>query len=386
MGSSMSSRERMLAAIDHQEPDHIPLWFNWQHRPTQILDWTDTVERAEQVLDMGLDETMLINAPLSVHPAVSSKVWVEHPHNSRYPLIHKEWHTPKGVLRQVVQRTDDWAGGDDVGIIGDLNVPRSLQFPVKGLEDVEKLDYFYQPPASEQMAAFRETMGRMKELDRRRGVLVEGGWVYLGDMLFWLLGAQGLILAQADRPELVEALLEKVVEWENTRIELLLDAGVDIITHRAWYESTDFWGVSGFRRFIKPLLKERAAFVHSAGAKFSWICTTGLRPRLDDLLDVGVDILWGVDPVQDTTADLERFKCEAGGEMCLLGGVNAQVTLTLGTETEIREETRRACQVLGPGGGFILAPIDNIYEFTPRQNLEALIDEWKRVRDYPIAL
>lgn len=72
--------------------------------------------------------------------------------------------------------------------------------------------------------------------------------------------------------------------------------------------------------------------------------------------------------------------------MCLLGGVNAQVILTLGTETEVREETKRACQILGPGGGFILAPIDNIYEFTPRQNLEALIDEWKRVRDDPIAL
>lgn len=145
MSNSTSSRERMLATIEHQEPDYIPLWFNWQHRPTQILNWDDTVERAERVLDMGLDETMLINVPLSVDPAVSSKVWVEHACDSRYPLIHKEWYTPKGVLRQVVQRTDDWTGSDDVDLIGDLNVPRSLQFPVKGLEDIEKLDCFYRP-------------------------------------------------------------------------------------------------------------------------------------------------------------------------------------------------------------------------------------------------
>jgi uroporphyrinogen decarboxylase len=386
MRDELSSRERMLAAIDHREPDHIPLWFNWHYEHTQLLDWDDTVDRVEAVLDMGLDDTMRINAPLSIHPDVRSRVWVEHPTDSRYPLIHKEWYTPKGTLTQVVQRTADWEGGDDVDVIGDLNVPRSLEFPIKTMEDIEKLAYFYQPPTKEQLRAFRESMGRMKALDRRRGVLIEGGWVCLGDMFLWLLGAQGLILAQADQPELVDTLLTQVDEWERVRIDILLDAGVDIITQRAWYESTDFWGVKGFRRFIKPRLKKRVELVHSAGAKFSWLCTTGIRPRLPDLLDAGIDILWGIDPVQDLTADLPLFKREAGDKICLLGGVNAQVTLVEGTEEQVREETRQACQIMGPGGGFILSPIDDIYEYTPKRNLEALIDAWRQIRDYPIAV
>ncbi len=54
------------------------------------------------------------------------------------------------------------------------------------------------------------------------------------------------------------------------------------------------------------------------------------------------------------------------------------------TEEEIRREVRYACETLGPGGGFILAPIDNIYDYTPRRNIEALMDEWRKVREYPM--
>jgi len=81
-------------------------------------------------------------------------------------------------------------------------------------------------------------------------------------------------------------------------------------------------------------------------------------------------------------AFLPHFKRVAAGKFCLLGGVNAQVTLIESTEEEIRAEVRRACRILGPGGGFILAPIDNIYEYTLKAHLEALIDEWRRVREY----
>ena len=384
MGKALSSRERMLAAINLQEPDYSPLWVQWAHKPTQILDWTDPVDRAEKVLDMGLDETVRIDVPFSVHPDVTSKVWVEHPTDSRYPLIHKEWSTPKGVIKQVVQKTPDWEAeatrSDDLKIMDDWNVPRSLEFPVKDLSDLEKLDYLYQPPTSDQMAQFEEMLARAKELDRRRGLLIEGGWVWLGDLLFWLLGAQGVVLAQTDKPELVEALLDRAVRWDDIRINRLLDAGVDVITQRAWYESTDFWGLRGFRRFLKPLLRERVERVHSAGAKMIWICTTGDRHRLSDLIDAGVDVLWGVDPVQDKTADLPLFKQMAQGKLCLSGGVNGQVTLVEGTTDDVREEVRTACRILGPGGGFYLSPIDNVYKYTPRANLEAMIDEWRRVR------
>jgi hypothetical protein len=375
----------MLAAMSHQLADHIPLWFNIHVRRSEFLHWDDPVERAEKLLDMGVDDTIVVSAPRSIDPRVSTKTWVDHPADSRYPLIHKVWSTPAGALSHTVQRTDDWdqvwgSQGEDVGILGDENVPRSIEFPLKGAEDLDKLDYLFCPPTADQLAAFRERVRRARDLDRRRGVLIEGGWLALGDMFLWLLGTGRTILIHQDQPELTEQFLERFMAWARREMEILLDAGVDVITYRAWYEPPDFWGVRSWRRFIKPRLQQLVDEAHAAGARFSYILTTGLVARAQDLQEVGIDTLWGVDPVQDLTADLPRLKREIGAKVCLLGGVNSTVTLVNGTEEEIRAEVRYACETLGPGGGFILSPIDNIYEYTPKRNIEVLIDEWRRVR------
>jgi uroporphyrinogen decarboxylase len=391
MASRLSSRERMLATINHQEPDYVPLWFNWYYKDTQILKWDDIVDRAERVLAMGLDDTIRIDVPESVHPETSTRVWVEHPADSRYPLIHKEYYTPKGAMHQIVKQTDDYddpeywqkkGGLDVVGLANNYGVPRTVEWPVKGIEDLEKLAYFYQPPTAEQLATYRETVRRAKDLDRRVGVLLEGGWIDVGDFMYTLLGFENLIEAQVDHPELIEALLEMLIPRAHRRIDMLLDAGVDIITHDAWYEIPDVWGVKGFRRFVAPYLREEIAATHQAGAKFSYIQTSGVGPRLDDLLDLNIDILWGADPIQDRTANFPVWKCQAGDKICFLGGLNAHATLINGSEDDIRREVRYARETLGPGGGLILSPIDNIYPYTPRRNLEILIDEWRRVRDY----
>ena len=383
--ASMTSRERMLAAMSHQVPDHIPLWFNIAVRRSEFLNWDDPVERADKILDMGIDDTIVVSAPRSIDPRVTTKTWVDHPADSRYPLIHKVWNTPAGPLSHTVQKTDDWyevwgSKGDDIGILGDENVPRSIEFPLKGPEDLDKLDYLFRPPTAEQLAAFRERVRRAKELDRRRGVLIEGGWIALGDMFLWLLGSQGTILMHQDQPEFTEEFLSRITAWNQSELDMLLDAGVDVITYRAWYESTDFWGVRNWRRFIKPRLQKLVQDVHAAGARFSYILTTGLVARAQDVQEIGIDTLWGVDPVQDLTADLPRLKREIGSKVCLLGGLNSTVTLVNGTEEEIRAEVRYACETLGPGGGFILSPIDNIYEYTPKRNIEVLIDEWRKAR------
>ena len=151
MADRLSSRERMLATINHQEPEHIPLWFNWYYGDTQLIQWDgiDVVDRAERVIAFGLDDTMRLDVPYSVHPEASSKVWVEHPAESRYPLICKEWYTPKGTMRQVVRRTDDWNAPEfkyhyenDLPLAASFVQPRTVEWPVKDVEDIEKMEYF----------------------------------------------------------------------------------------------------------------------------------------------------------------------------------------------------------------------------------------------------
>ncbi|GAG29960.1 unnamed protein product, partial [marine sediment metagenome] len=62
----------------------------------------------------------------------------------------------------------------------------------------------------------------------------------------------------------------------------------------------------------------------------------------------------------------------------------APITLGRGTREQIRQEVFDAVQILGPGGGLALTPAEAIYASTPWASVEAVIDAWKEVRDYPI--
>ena len=118
---------------------------------------------------------------------------------------------------------------------------------------------------------------------------------------------------------------------------------------------------------------------HEHGALFGYICSSGVGPMLDFYREAGIDVLIGVDPVQGTYTDMGMMKKKLGGRICLWGGVSGAVTVELGSEDEVRAAVRKALETLGPEG-FILSPVDNITEDTPRtwRNLEAFLDEWQR--------
>jgi uroporphyrinogen-III decarboxylase len=93
-----------------------------------------------------------------------------------------------------------------------------------------------------------------------------------------------------------------------------------------------------------------------------------------------VDCVCGVDPVQDNL-ELQETKQAIGGQVCLMGGMNAAVTLTQWTEAEIRHAVDQAFIDLAPGGGFILFPVDNVFCELPWEKVEIVIDQWKKHLD-----
>jgi uroporphyrinogen decarboxylase len=161
-------------------------------------------------------------------------------------------------------------------------------------------------------------------------------------------------------------------------MEVVLQAGIDLYIKRAWYENCDNFIPRHFRQFIKPILAADAALAHQYGAKLGYMMTSNCMPLLDDIREAGVDTIIGVDPAQ---WDLEVARQKLGGHVCLWGGVNGHLTVEMGTPERVRAEVKRAIQVLGAGGGFILSPVDNIREYTPtaQANIAALIDEWVHI-------
>jgi len=121
--------------------------------------------------------------------------------------------------------------------------------------------------------------------------------------------------------------------------------------------------------------------VHGAGAKYGYVLTSGSAPLHDVLVDLGIDVLIGPDPLQGKGTDLARMGAELKGKVSTWGGVNAFVTVEQGTKDEIDAEVRHAIDSLGPEG-FILSPVDNIRDTSEEvwARTLALIEAWKELR------
>ena len=391
MPAKPCSLTRLLTALQCCEPDRVPCSFMlYNALKSSCKDYEEFILRQ---LAMGMDpyvqipvrQPVVVNdhynlhgLPVSHDPRVTVAEWVEHDPDEEWPILVKEYHTPAGTLRAEVRRTPDWRWGDHVPFLDDYLIPRSRKFLVTEPADLEPLGFLLAPPTAAEVEAFRAEAVRYKEFARRYGLLVAGGWGVGADLLGWIVGLKEMVFAVYDRPDFVRSLLAMIAEWNTRRMALVLAAGVDLYIKRAWYENCDFWTPAAWSEFLAPILKREANLAHEHGALFGYIITANCMPLLEGIAAAGVDVVIGVDP---HTWDLAGAKSRLEGRVCLWGGVNGHLTVEQGKPEEVRAEVRRAMESLAPGGGFILSPVDNVREDTPRSraNVEALLDEWGRL-------
>jgi hypothetical protein len=387
----MSSRQRLLTALNGGKPETIPCSFMlFNGLKTESHDYLDFIQKQ---LDLGLDAYIQIpprplvvkndhynlhGLPVSYHPEVTVKEWKETQAGQQYPILVKEYHTPAGVLRAEVRQDDEWRWGDHVPFLDDYLVGRSNQFIVDGPAELDALRYLLVPPKPEEIADFKTESAPILEFAQQNDILVAGGWGVGADLTGWVYGLHRLPYAIFDQPEFVAELLDIIAVWNRARMEVILQAGVDIFFKRTWYENCDNFTPRHFRKFIKPILAADAALAHKYDTKYGIMMTSNCMALLDDIADAGVDAIIGVDPEQ---WDLEVAAKKLGGRVCLWGGVNGHLTVELGTPEDVRTEVRRAVEVLAPRGGFILSPVDNVREYTPKSkaNVQTLIHEWQQI-------
>ena len=385
----MTSRQRLLNAIERRPVDHVPLLLRFWWLGGEVdqipFNWRDEVQRAEATTVLGLDDTLLLQPPLGYvedyiaerAPGVRSRVEaLPPPEGESYPLLKKVYDTPEGPLQTVIRLTEDWPRGQDIHLFDDYNLSRLQEPLIKDAADLGRLRYLLPDPAPEQMAEYQQRAELLRREASRLGVVLDGGWIALGDAAMWLCGIQRILYGQMDEPDFIEDVLDTIQEWELKRVDWLLQAGIDVLVHMAWYESADFWSPRTYRKLLRPRLQAEINKAHAYGVKFRYIITHNWKAYAQDLKEMGVDCLTGVDPVQDRL-DLAEAKQKIGGQICLMGGLNSAVMLSQWSEEQIRQAVRQAVEILSPGNGFILFPVDAIFNTQPWEKVLILIDEWK---------
>ena len=395
----LSSRERLLAALSCEKPDYVPCCFMifqaLQRRCASDYEFFD------KQLELGLDVRVeLPDIPMRFDPEVSVRTWVEEPQGEGVPLLHKEYRTPSGAIRTVVRQTEDWPYGEEIPLFDDYLTPRTQEFLVSGPADLAALRHLLLPPSEEDVAAYREIAAEYKRYAEHEGLLLSGGWrdwrsnpvsvvgaqggAMLGiDALAWLCGITAPLYWAYDRPGFLEELIDLIAQWDQQQVEIMLDAGAQLMIERAWYSGTEFWSPSLYRRFVVPMLQEKISLVHQAGAKFGYVLTSGMMEILVDLLDLGTDVIIGIDPVQGKGTDLDTLVSRSSGRICLWGGVSAPAAIEGAKKREeIWPAVESAISTCGPQGGFILAPVDNIIDTSQEtwKNVLEFIRAWQHLR------
>jgi hypothetical protein len=387
--SSISIREKILAAINLEPSDQVPCSFMlFKGLLSESSSYLDFIRKQ---LELGLEPYAMIpprppvlvndsynlhGMPVQFHPSVRVKEWIEPRKGESTPIMVKEYHTPAGFLRAEVRQTEDWRWGNHVPIFDDYIPPRTVKYLIEDMEDLEALNYLLAPPTSAEIDALRKESEPVIQFARKHDLPVLGGWGVGADMIGWIYGLENMVYAVIDQPELIRNMLQMISEWNQARMRSLMEIGVDIYIKRAWYETCNFWSPKTFEKFLLPILREETDLAHQYGVKFGYVSTDKVPPLFPLLVDSDIDVLIGIDP---HTFDLPQVKSALGGKVCLWGGVNGHLTVEMGTEKETRHEVKQAMDILSPGGGFILSPVDNVREYTERsaRNVRAIIDEWR---------
>jgi uroporphyrinogen decarboxylase len=220
--------------------------------------------------------------------------------------------------------------------------------------------------------------GLLDGVDREQVLVCGKLFFLLLERAHTLVGMENLLVAMLEQPERVQRLLTRIADYQIGLVQRYLELGVDII------RATDDYGAQNallmspplWRSLFKPELARIVTRVKNGGAMF-WLHSCGrVMEIIPDLIEIGIDVL---DPVQVTANDQAEAKHLYGRQLSLMGGMDLRL-LTLGSPEQVAAEVRKRIELLGQGGGYILAP-DSLAP-VPRVNYLAYLEAGTRYGRY----
>jgi len=379
----LNPRERVIAALEHSEPDRIPIDLGGSVSCIHLVAY----QRLTRFLGLELDVKTAdkIQQLAKLDAPVLEKLGVDFRHVS----------LKKGFFIGGEDRFDDPSGRpyfiDDWGIKWAKN-PYYYDMVDHPLKDAttETMERYPWPDPSDaaRYDGLREDVKHLRE-DTEYAIAADAIFGGLFECAWWLRGFEKFNVDLHKRADFAERLLDKILELYlgfygryldavGNRIEMV-ELGDDLGA-----QAGPIISLATFRKYLKPRYKKLYDFIHSkTKAKvFHHSCGT-VYPFIEDLIEVGVDVL---NPIQPRAAmmDIGRIKREFGRRLSLHGGVDIQRTLPYGTTEDVVTEVKRVIGLGASGGGYILAGAHNIQADVPAGNIWAMFEAAKTYGVYPI--
>jgi uroporphyrinogen decarboxylase len=415
----MTRRERVLAAIDHREPDRVPVdlgamrstgitavaygrlkeYLGLAAGSIDVYDVIQQLARPEQaVLDFVDSDAVDLGRVFLTEDADWKPYVLLDGQAARIPgyinfvsdgaggkLALAADGTPIGAmpadsyyLSQTVFPLLDW-DGTDLSVLDRL-ADHQNHVTWAALPTAPG----HKPTTPEHLTDIRARALRLRETTDYAIMIGFGG-----NLLEWgqfLCRMDQFFVDLVENPRKALALLDKLVESHMAALDKLLpaiDGVVDIIQMGDDLGTQNALEISPrmYREIFKPRQKiiyetirkksNLRLFLHSCGA---------IADIIPDLIEIGVEI---VNPVQTSARGMDpaRLKRDFGKDIAFWGGgCDTQRVLPLGTPAEIEDHVKERIEILAPGGGFIFTQVHNIMPHVPPQNVAAMVEAVHRYR------
>lgn len=373
----MTSKERVLAAINHKMPDKMPTDLGTTNC-TSIVQLTYAglkriygLEKPDRLLFrpfhiMQVDEEILVDLEIDTR-AVPGNL-------EAYPL---NW-------------LDDSTYVDNRGVT--FHMPENglyytmIAHPLADCETAEEIEENYTWPEfrkPEAVAGLRERAKRLHDDNQYAivGDLLDGA---IFETAWNLRGMENFLADLLADEELAHHILRKVTDFQKDRMDQYLSevgeyldvvfVGDDLATASSTLMSPDT-----YREMIKPYHKEYFSFIKSkTKAKLLFHSCGSIVPLLDDLIEIGVDML---DPIQTKAAGMEPeiLKERFGGRVVFWGAVDSYDIMPKGNEDDVKREVEYLVNTLGPSG-YVLCENHNIQADVPPENVITMYKHAKAIR------
>lgn len=416
----MNGKERLQAALDHRQPDRVPVDFGGTavtgmhvsaiHRlrlaVTGDTDWRVKVVDPYQMLG-EVDDELRERLGIDVTGVLGQKTMFGFENREWKPFAMSDG-TPVLVAGDFNTTT---AANGDLLIYpeGDLTAPPSGRMP-RGyyffdtlirqppldegqLDPTDNTEEF--APFSEEDIAWYRRQAAHLESQGQGGVVLNMPGTAFGDIALvpapWMKNPKGIrdieewYVSTVIRTDYVHAVFERQCEIGLKNLEALIGifgdqvqavnlTGTDFGTQRGLFISKE-----SYRELFKPYHKRVNDLVHAKSNWKTFMHSCGaVSDLIPDFIEAGFDIL---NPVQCSAEgmDARTIKREFGRQITFWGGgANTQQTLPFGTPDEVYRECRERIEIFGEGGGYVFNAIHNVQATTPTENLLAM---FRAIRD-----
>jgi uroporphyrinogen decarboxylase len=371
-------RERLLTALDHREPDRVPIDLGGNQTGIHKFAYQKLIAL------LGLEEEIIIMDAVQQLAKPSEAVLKRLHVDTRYVWAGAAKSFKGGVVkrRRGGRLWHDLA--DEFGVV--WSMPDDHPFymdishsPLAGLSLDEIKAYPF--PKGDDPTRFEGLRDRVMAIRRDTPYpVISGisGVVY--EICWYMRGLENLFIDMMEQPQVLDAIIDRTLEFWLGWFRLFLDEVGDVVD--VIMIGDDLTGQDGplyppriYRSIVRPRQERLVQYIKSRTRAKIWYHTCGSALEyIPDLLDNGIDIL---NPVQISARGMDPgwLKATYGGRLTFWGGgIDAQHVLPSASPDVVREHVRRSLAAFKPGGGYVFNNVHNIQADVPPDNVLALFD------------